>query len=280
MKYEYYFCEFYKKDLEKYLCVKGIKYKKSECNITGDRLIFSLWSNNSDLERTLNELRNLRVRDPIVFVTYSASEINTANWLVLTPKKQSIDIVNSEEAYEYSCEWISSMGVEKVNHKRQKDSFVVKKEPSMKTSTAFWTEDTGFAELFADYRVCEMVKDNSLRGIKFENVRNKKGICSEHLFQVKTSNIICNDHIEFGHGERKEVCHICGKEQFFIDDTYQLHLNVSELEMQDDLYVTERIWGEGIAYPLYIISQRFYQLLKQNKLLGGLNLSPVVEILE
>ena len=27
------FWQTYKKDLEKYLCLKGIKYKKSECNI-------------------------------------------------------------------------------------------------------------------------------------------------------------------------------------------------------------------------------------------------------
>lgn len=268
----------YKVKIEKYLKEKNIRYQKYECDVTGDRLVFSVWSNNKNYKTILNELEKLNVRDPLVFVTYTSSEINNARLLVLTPKKQVVDIINDEEAYKYSCEWISSMGVEKVNHKKQVERFAIRKEPSTKTSTAFWAEDTGFAELFADKRVYELVKEHSLQGIRFENVMNKKGVYSENIFQMKSPNIIARDFIEMGHGERKEVCHICGKEQFFIDNTYQLHLDLSKLEVQSDLYMTERMWGEGIAYPLYIISQRFYQLLKQNKLAGGITVSPVIEI--
>lgn len=276
MKYQYYFYELYTEKVENYLREKNIHYQKNECNVTGDSLVFSIWSNNKNYKTILNELEKLNVRDPLVFVTYSASEINNAKLLVMTSRKQTIDIMNSEEAYRHSCKWISSMGVKKVKHEEQVKTFVIRKEPSSKTSTAFWAEDTGFAELFADKRVYELVKEHSLQGIIFENVMNKKGVYSENIFQIKSPNIITRDFIEMGHGERKVVCHICGKEQFFINNIYQLHLDLSKLTIQSDLYMTERMWGEGIAYPLYIISQRFYQLLKQNKLAGGIIVSPVV----
>ena len=278
MRYEYYFYELYKAQLEMYLQNKGIKYVKYEDDILGGSLKFSVWSTDENYEITLKELRGLRITDPCIYVTYSASELNNAKLLVITPKKQIIDITNNEEAYKFSCEWISSVGIEKAHHMEQIGTFVIRKEPSTKNSTAFWSEDTGFAELFTDKRVYELVKAHSLQGITFKNVMNNNEIYSENIFQMKSPNIIDRDLIEMGHGERKGICHICGKEQFFINNIYQLHLDFSKLEVQSDLYMTESMWGEGIAYPLYIISQRFYQLLKQNKLAGGITVSPVVEV--
>ena len=278
MKYQYYFYELYKAEIEEYLKEKQIHYKKNESNVVGDSLVFSVWSNTRDSEMILRELKHLGVGDPLVFASYSASEINNAKFLVMRGMKQKIDIMNCENAYHYSCRWTTSMGVEKVKHEEQIDRFTIRKEPSTKTTTAFWSEDTGHAELFTDKRVCELVTEQGLKGIEFENVIDRKGVCSENIFQVKSPHLIKRDCIEMGHGERKVVCHICGKEQFFINDIFQLHLDFSKLPAESDLYITERMWGEGIAYPLYIISQRFYQLLKQNKLIGGINFSPVVGV--
>lgn len=277
MRYEYNFYELYKAQLERYLQNKGIKYVKYEDDIVGGSLKFSVWSTDENCEVILKDLRDLRITAPCIYVTYSTSELNNSKLLILTPKKQVIDIINNEEAYRYSCRWISSMGVEKVNHDEQVGTLAIRKEPSTKTSTAFWSEDTGCAELFTDKRIYELVQEHSLQGVRFDNVMTKNGIYSENIFQMKSSNIITKDFIEMDHGERKVVCHICGKEQFVINDIYQLHLDFSKLKVQSDLYMTERMWGEGIAYPLYIISQRFYQLLKQNKLVGGITVSPVVE---
>ena len=86
------------------------------------------------------------------------------------------------------------------------------------------------------------------------------------------------DQIEFGHNEKLRHCPVCGKEQFFIDDAYQLHLCFSDLDVLSDLYKTERIFGDRIPYPVYIISQRFYQLLKSNKLASNVTFVPVVDI--
>lgn len=276
MRYQYYFCERASEKIISYLDEKNILYKPKNPE-WGELIVFSVWSNNKSCEMILKELESMKVDSPLRFVTYTEKEISNSKYLVMRPKKQVVDIINYGEAYRYSCEWISSMGLEKVNHAEQVGTFAIRKEPSSKTSTAFWVEDTGFAEVFTDKRVYELVREYSLQGIKFENVMNKKRVYSENIFQMKSPHIINMDLIEMGHGERKEVCHICGKEQFFIDNIYQLHLDFSKLEVQSDLYMTERMWGQGIAYPIYIISQRFYQLLKQNKLVGGISLSPVID---
>ncbi len=277
MRYEYYFCKRYNPKLIEFLEEQKLRYKIDNC--IGDGLIiFSLWSNWINIDFILNELEKMNVKEPIISVEFTNTEIKNAKLLVITKRKQSIDILNTETAYRYSCCWTSSFGIEKAKHKKQVETFVIGKEPSLKTSTALWSEDAGIAELFTDKRVVELVKNNSLRGIKFEKVLNKKGVCSENIFQIKSPNILSNECICFGYGEQKHLCHICGKEQFFIDNAYQLHLDFSKINVQSDLYMTERIWGEGIAFPLYIISQRFYSLLKENKLDCGIKVTPVAEV--
>ena len=280
MRYQYYFYEPYKEQIKEYLLNKKINFQENKSDVTGDSIIFSLWSNTENVDMILRDLRVMNVKKPLIFVTYTASDLNNAKMLVMTPKRQYIDIVNTEESYRYSCKWITTTGREKMMHEEQIGAFMIDKEPSSKTSTAFWTENTGFAEIFTDYRVFNLVHEQSLTGIKFESVRNKKGDYSKNIFQMRSTNIIDTKCIDMGHGEEKHICHMCGKEQFYIDNIYQLHIDCSKLELQSDLYMTERIWGEGIAYPLYIISQRFYQLLRKYKLAGGITFSPVIEINE
>lgn len=278
MHYRYYFCEYSYLRLIKFLKENNVHYMPDNVKGDGELISFSLLSNIAEAKEILRKLEDMNVGTPLVFAEYSTEEIKTAKLLVMTPKKQCIDIINREEAYQYYCEYATSLGIPKVKHEEQIGLFSIKKEPSMKTKTAFWAEDTGFAEIFTDYRVCRLVNENMLSGIEFKNVLNKNGIYSEKLYQMTSSNVIDSKFIGKGYGERKEICQVCGREQYFIDNTYQLHLDFSGINFQNDLYMTERIFGEGIAYPLYIISQDFYQLLKKNKLDGGITVSPVAEI--
>lgn len=274
MRYEYSFSAWYTDSLEEYLQRNDIKYKKEKW-IPRDLLEFTIWSTDDNYLAILNDLRDRKVNVRHVSLDYSAADIRNAELLYLRVYKPVIEIVNGEEAYEYSCRWVSSMGVKKVNHKRQIGTFAIRKEPSSRTSTAFWREDTGGSSTFTDRRVYELAKAYSLQGIQFEKVMNKKGEFSENIFQIKSPNIITRDCIPLGHGERIDVCDICGREALVVDDTYQMHLDFSKLKASSDMYMTERIWGPGIEGSRYIISQRFYQLLKQNKLTGGIKVEPV-----
>lgn len=276
MRYRYYFCDKCESELVDFLNKNNISYKVSGEDSFLPLVIFNLWSTTENLNYYFEELQKMNVNSPIMIAEFSASELSNAKLLVMTPKKQCIDILN-DEAYEYTCKWTNSSGEIISKHEEQKELFVIKKEPSSNSQTAFWAESTGFSEIFTDYRVYELANSNSLTGIDFKNVILKNRDFSKHIYQMSSKNKLNNQCIVFGYGEKRQVCEICGKEQYFIDNAYQLHLDFDKIQTHSDLYVTERIFGEGIAYPLYIISQRFYQLLKKHKLVGGVTFSPIVE---
>ena len=145
----------------------------------------------------------------------------------------------------------------------------------MQTDTSI---STGFGELFTDSRVVNLAKEAGLTGIQFHNVFLKNRKISEKIFQATSENVLGNELIGKGYGERKIVCSMCGKVQYYVDNAYQLHLDFDSIPVKSDFYMTERLFGEGQAYPLYLISQKFYRLLKENNLTGNLTIAPVADI--
>lgn len=246
--------------------------------LTEDILSFSIWDDSENAAEIINKLAEIVVREPIVLVEYSEKEISSAELIWITPKKQNIDIINGKEAYLSTCKYTDFIGMTRTKHMQQIGLFAVAKEPSMKKRTAFWAESTGFSVLFADFRVRNLVKDNALSGVVFNNVLLKNRSYSEKLFQMTSDNVLGRQCIGTGYGEKIISCRFCGKEQFVIETSYQLHMDFSKIGKKSDMYVTEQIFGDGIASPLYIISQQFYQLLKKANLAGGITVSPVVDI--
>lgn len=275
MRYRYYFCERYQPELVDYLIMNKIKYEISKGWQT--LITFSILSTTENSDEHLINLKDIAARSPLVFAEYTASEYAKAKLLVMTPKSQYFDISNHEEAFRYDCTWINSFGREVKRHEEQIDILEIHQQPKINTQRAFWCESTGFSVIFADYRIVELVKNNSLSGIDFKNVKLKNGTYSDKLFQMTSSNILDEDCIVFGYGEKTLECPVCKRKQYAVDTSYQLHLNFNKIQNESDLYVTKNIFGEGIAYPTYIVSQRFYKLIKDNKLAGGIAFEPVAE---
>lgn len=236
---------------------------------------FDILSSAPNCKNLLAALDEVHVAGPIVYAEYSNSELLNARLLTINSQKQCIDIVNIDEALHFSCTWTNDYGVNKAKHIKQRALFTIAKEPSTKTRTAFWQEDFGLSQLFTDQRVVDLVKENGLNGIAFRNVQLKNGSQSQNIFQITSNHIIDQKCIALGYGERRLTCPICGKEQFAIKSSYQLHLHYDQIAEQSDFYVTEDIFGEGIPEPFFLISQRFYRLLKENKLTGNLVIAPV-----
>lgn len=278
MRYKYYFFEIHRPDLVEWLTQNSIKFTLDGGGCVPIYVNFALWSTDTNIKEYLDHLSDMRINKPVVTAEYTATELSKAKLLMISSKRQCIEIVNSVDAYHYSCTWVNPYGIRKIRHTEQKALFVINKEPSVTTKTAFWHEDTGLAEMFTDRRVKSLVLQNDFVGIDFKHVILKGGEISQNIFQITSPNKLMKDQIAFGYGEERLTCPICGKEQYFVGSAYQLHLDFSRIKEQSDLYVTERIFGEGITYPTYVISQRFYQSLKENKLTGNLIISPVIDI--
>lgn len=243
---------------------------------TKKHIEFIIYSNAEYFDRVINSLKNLKMPAPLIFEEYTKEEIDSAQLLIIRPDRHSAEITNGKTAYEKTCCWKTSDGWSMVKHMSQKDLFKIKKELPMKSSAAFSWEDTGTAEVFTDSRVLKLVQDNSLRGFAFERVFIKKGVFSENTYQLKSTNIITKEKICRGKGEKAEFCRFCGREQIVPCKGYQLHLKGTPDDYTEDMYMTEAVFGPGIDRPWYIISQRFYRLLQENKLAGKLGVNPVV----
>lgn len=277
MRYKYYYYVSANSRLIEFLDANCIRYKIDESKITTTKVIFSLWSSSANTPALVENLASLCRRDPIITLEFSEAELEQSKFLVVKPKKQKIEITNAKDSFAHSCEMVDSFGITRVEHEWQIGTLAIAKEPSMKTNTALWASDSGFAEIFADSRVYELVASNALSGIKFEKVLLKDGTYSNKIYQMTSQHLIQQETISLGHGEKVQKCPLCGKEQFYIDSSYQLHLNDIETLLDSDFYSTDRIFGDGIAEPFYIISQRFYQLLKKNNLARSVSFSPVVD---
>lgn len=280
MRYKYYFFSTYRSPLKEWLEEKKIRYKIVE-GVGRDFVCFSIWSDMEQVNEMLAELKKMpQVLDPHVSLEFSAVEMAQAKLFEVRSKKQCVDITNHLEAYSYTCKYKNAFGNIRARHKEQTGLLAIAKEPSSKTQTAIWCPDTaGYEELFVDQRIVDLVRENQLNGIEFKNVKLKNGSFSERIFQMVPTDRIGRDCISTGHGEKVSTCPVCGKEQYFISDANQLHLYFDKLPEDCDLYMTERIFGEeGLGFPIYVMSQRFYQLLKKNKLAGSMIFTPVVEI--
>ena len=97
---------------------------------------------------------------------------------------------------------------------------------------------------------------------------------SGSIFQVMPVNEIPRESIDTS-GHSKYICKSCGREQFLYDQTDMLRVQRDALNDNCDMYVTPRMWGEGQAFGRFVISGRFYRLLKDNSLTRSMGFAPV-----
>lgn len=277
MQYEYYFCARSTSQLIEYLKSRRISYKTYAEASYLHQVVFRLKSGTRNVDSYINDLEKLGITPATVSAAFSKAELAAATYLMLIPKKQCVEITNTEDACQSACDWITSVGVEKSGHEEQIGLFRIRRIPSQKNKTAFWCEETGWSYIFTDRRVYDLAKNNSLKGVMFQNVLLKDGTISTEIFQLISEITLPRKAVKLGYGEVKSLCPICGREQYYINDAYQLNLDLSCLSEECDLLVTEKMFGEGIAYPIYIISKKFYRLLQDADLCGGLRVVPVVE---
>lgn len=280
MNYRYYFCIPYQPKLISLLDANNIRYKLSSplgaCFSNGTPIpvlvTFEFGRHLPIIDEIVAEFRHR----PQINVVYTAAEINRAQLLWITPKRQSVDLIRTERSFSSLCRWKDASGMQRAHHQEQIAPLTIAKEPSITTKTAFWTSTTGFSEIFTDKRVRELAISQELKGIEFINTILQNGKCSENIFQITAEKRIRTEDIVFGNGEKEIVCPMCGKKQYAFDNTYQLHLSLRAAELTEDILITDRIFGNGIARPLYLISQRFYQMLNQNNLTANVCFEPVV----
>ena len=211
-----------------------------------------------------------------IWTKYSSKELETSQWLSLLPHRTCVDILNYDEAMLYYCTKTKyATGWNHIHNQEQIDLFRIRTLPK-RTKAAFYTGDSGFEILFCDDRVYDLVQESGLKGVCFKTVLSKTGKVHDRFFQVTSNEVIKREQIVLGRGERFSECPYCGSRQIIEDNRSLLIIRKEAIDNQRDFYMTESIFGEGVAHPLYLLSNRFYKLLKENKLLFSSTVKPVV----
>ena len=125
-------------------------------------------------------------------------------------------------------------------------------------------------------RIKKLSEEANLNGMNFGNILSKKGESVANLFLLDSPCKLPLEAVAPGHGETPYKCACCGRVALEFTNSYTLHLKAASIPDGTDFCMTDSFWGEGFSFPFYIISQRFYRLLKENKLTGGIRLSPVI----
>lgn len=268
------YCEKYSREIIQYLNEHKIKYKIIGDGVLISKLVsFSIYDDASSAPA----LQHLIHSNPVVTNEFTQKELSVADYLTMRPQKNVVNITNIDEAFLYKCPRKTIFGNERFEHKEQVGQFQIKKI-NTKGTTAFFSSTTGFSEIFAKEEVCELMQNNSITGIQVKPVmlEGKDHKIASGLYQLCSEKKVPNEKIFIDETQEVGRCPICGALKVLCKQDYQLQLIGSAFDLSDDFYMTEAIFGEGISYPLYFISQRLYQLLVSTKMSRNVIFEPVV----
>ncbi len=227
--------------------------------------------------------KNFR-KSPIVTNVYSKQEVEQAPFLWVVTKRHSVEPAKDLEEFVPDQFCFNSRGQKIIHTLKQLRPIAVSRVPSMKGNFPFWTDTLDSSILYTSQRVKDLVEENHLMGIQFVPVTYCNGTPRpEGLYQILSVNHIHEEDIVPGSlpdFPQLAVCPNCGFRCFQMRNDTQLHLKTRAGGYPDDFYLTDPLFGpEGEFGPLFtpisMISQRFYQTLKKNRLTSSVWFWPV-----
>lgn len=160
---------------------------------------------------------------------------------------------------------------------KQNDSFRVKKEPKWGQRNFLmlnWVED----ELFISDKMSRILKEKDLQGYKILNVsHSKKEIPLEHMYQLCVETIMQPALINLDESIRMILrCKECGSVKYIGNGRQRTFKKEAFQEVNVDILKTSEVFGDGrICAREILISKKFYEMLRDNKLDRGLCIEPV-----
>lgn len=227
--------------------------------------------------------KNFRI-SPIISNVYSKQEVENAPFLCVVTKRHSVEPARDLEEFVPDKVCFDSRGRRIIHTEKQLRPIAVSRVPSMRGNFPFWTDTFDSSILYTGQRVRDLVKENHLTGMQFIPVTYRNGTPRpEGLSQMISVNHIHEEDIIPGtipDFPQKAVCPNCGFRCFQITNDTRIHLKARVEGYPDDFYITDPLFGpRGEFGPLFtsipMISQRFYRVLKENRLISSVTFFPV-----
>lgn len=266
------YLEEYSKDLISWLEDNKVKYEIIGNCESGFHKIFFTIDMDSDIVKS-EKFTDFKFDTITVKLDFSRKEIEQAEWLVFRSSYQQVEIINREEVFRYSCYYDNN---KKAHHCEQIGKIKIRTELKWNTKSFMSGDDGSFSEMFTHRGVKESAENNHINGVSFINLVDKKGNELDNSFKIEADNILPIEAFNFNNGEKVYECPMCGKRQYCIPLAEQYHIKREYLDDAVDLYTTDYLFGDGMADRLYIMSHKFYSILKNNKYLKGLVVEPII----
>ena len=239
---------------------------------------FTLYSDDSrraDIETELSSWHMI-----IPELVFTKAEYEKANWFRFMPKYDKVSPSDDEQTYSYFCKKADGAVDYDSTHKSQIGRFRLSKTPRWMGEKCILSAEGNYAhEWFTNDTTRQLMDGAGLCGFTFDSVLNvRDGVPLYNVYQIVFENALPEDAIVLGkeHGINSIVpCESCGEKRFYVcPQTYQLCLYDKYLGEQD-VYMTQAVFGQGYGYHIVVGSKRFYNFIKENGLDKYFRIHPV-----
>lgn len=236
----------------------------------------------------LNEI--VRRKDPapvttaLFFPSYTEEERQNTKWLQIRPMTTKVDPVNDERLCKVTCIFgRNRFNVDLGRHKEQANPYEIKRPVKWGNSQFFSAALIGASSLFCDDRAKIIMDNAKLRGLRYGPVLKwKAGTIIPNIHQILPDHVIpdgafvpIRDMVDYR-------CDMCGMQMLRVTGPCSLYgIRDCCMDPEIDFYQTLPLFlgkqrDEPVfAIPHYIISQRAYQVLRENKMCRGVEFTPL-----
>lgn len=214
-------------------------------------------------------------------LVFTKSEYEKATWFRFMPKYDKISPCD-DGALTYSCFCKKADGTVDYDstHQHQIGQFRLKKTPRWMGERCILSAEGNYDhEWFTNEATRQLMEGAGLSGFSFDSVLSERdGQPLSNVYQIVFENTLPEVAIVLGkeHGINSIVpCESCGERRYYVcPQTYQLCLYDKYLGEQD-VYMTQSIFGQGYGYHIVVGSKRFYSFIKENGLDKYFRIHPV-----
>lgn len=216
---------------------------------------------------------------------YDSQELQAANWLSVSSSFSKVTTVNSMTLVKGLCvSRVTKRGIKMMRHSYVVGKHIVKNPVKWGNRFFATSLDTGGCELFCNFEAKNAMERAGLKGVEYEVVyKTATGVEMDNMFYMKAQNTLPNGAIVPVLDMDTYTCEQCGmhmlgyrnaRGQFgiqadLIDDSLDFHISLPLFSGS----VKDPSWISGSSR--FIVSQRFYQLVKNLKMDRALIFEPI-----
>lgn len=224
-----------------------------------------------EFKKKISELINITGEPvfPISSNIFDDSELADAQWLSVRSMFNKLYLYNKEQSCQLTycdCQQIQ------INEFRLKE---VIKWGRNHIFSPFNAQD----ELFVDDYAKNILSMSDLKGYEYWKVKKSfTNVYIPNVYQLKTSCYLPMNSVVVQRDdiEDNDVCPKCGRHRYIVKFLYVLKIKKDRLiDIPCDILRTSDTFGYGFGQSYLLITNRFYQILKENNLTRNLEIQPV-----